>query len=435
MKNKLILLGFLVIINPILLNSQDIWVAYSQSIQLENYEGLQFRLQASVRTEIVEDSASARLFVRVDKENGVGFFDNMWLEPIRKKEWDTYAIQGVIDTGAYQIEFGAICQYNGKFFYDDFRIDIEIKKNQWKNIFLADFEKYTSENGHGFQKWERIPSENFSAEVYQDDTAKSGNCLQIVGNGVPNFGVNNEVGKFANVNGIQLYYEVYGNGQPLIVLHGNGGSIASASSHYPHFIDNNYKVVAVDSRAQGKSGDSETELTYDLLASDLNELLNQLNLDSVYIWGHSDGAIIGLVMALKYPKKVKKLVAFAPNIVADTTGIEPPIYRWIEKTALTSENHKERKLNTMMWKHPNIPFSELKRIQTEVLLMSGDRDFVPLTHTIRIFKSLPKANLCIIPGSTHGASLEKKELFLQIVDDFFEKPFNMPSTIQWYEDK
>lgn len=139
-------------------------------------------------------------------------------------------------------------------------------------------------------------------------------------------------------------------------------------------------------------------------------------------------------MELKYPNKIKKLVAFAPNIVADSTAIEPPIYRWIEKTALTSENHKEQKLANMMWKFPNIPFSELKKIQTEILLMSGDRDFVTLNHILEIFKHLPKVNLCIIPGATHGASWEKKELFLQLVDDFFDKPFSMPSTTQWYEE-
>ncbi|MCP3928726.1 MAG: alpha/beta hydrolase [Bacteroidetes bacterium] len=369
----------------------------------------------------------------MDKEKGNGFFENMWLKPIRNNEWDTYTIEGTIDTGAYQIAFGALCQYNGKFFYDDVKMDIETKENQWENIFSDDFEGNTHNFKQGIQRWRSGFNENYSAEIYKNDAAQGNECLLIIGEGVPNFGVNSKTGKFATVNGIQLYYEVYGTGQPLVILHGNGGSIMSATSHYPHFIDNNYKVIAIDSRAQGKSGDTEKELSYDLLASDINELLNQLNLDSVYLWGYSDGAIVGLVMALKYPEKIKKMVAFAPNIKADSTAIEPPIYRWIEKTALNSKSLKRRKLADMMWKHPNIPFSELNKIQSEIILLSGDRDFVTLRHTLEIFKNLPKVQLCIIPGSTHYAPWAKKELFLQIVDDFFEKPFHMPSTVQLIE--
>jgi len=72
-----------------------------------------------VRSEPQDDSASARLWVRADKKNGMGFFDNMWDKPIRNEEWKTYSIDGKIDTGAYQLAFGALCQYNGKFYYDD----------------------------------------------------------------------------------------------------------------------------------------------------------------------------------------------------------------------------------------------------------------------------------------------------------------------------
>lgn len=412
--------------------SQGNWVSYSQSLQIKKYHGLPFRLQASVRTEVEDDSASARLWVRVDGENGIGFFENMWLNPIRNNEWNTYSIEGTIDSSAYQIAFGALCQYNGKFYFDDFKIDIEIKKNQWETLLLTDFEESTPDFTQGIQVGENGFNDNFITEIHKD--VAQGNHLLIIGRGVSNFGINDEAGNFVNVNGIRLYYEVYGEGQPLIVLHGNGGSIGDATPHYSHFIEANYKVIAVDSRAQGSSGDSETELTYDLLASDINELLNELNLDSVFVWGHSDGAIIGIVMALNYPEKIKKLIAFAPNLKADSLAIEPPIYRWIETTAMTSTNQKERKLANMMWKYPNIQFKELQAIKCEVLLMTGDRDFVTLEHTLQIFKNLPKAQLCVIPGATHSAAWEKKTLFFQIIDHFLENSFAMPSTVQWYEE-
>jgi pimeloyl-ACP methyl ester carboxylesterase len=433
MKNKLTL--FLSLAFSFSLFAQENWVSYSQAIKTGGHEGRRFRLEASVRAEVEDDSASARLWARVDKPVGVGFFDNMWLKPVRNRDWKTYTIEGTIDTGAYQIAFGALCQYNGKFYYDDFKIQVEDGNGGWTTVFTENFEQGNS-LAQGIRRWEEMrygDQENYRAEVLPGEAPQGKQFLLVQGQGIPNYGINNKAGKYASVNGIQLYYEVYGEGQPLVVLHGNGGSMENGTSHYPHFLGKNYKLILVDSRAQGRSGDTDAELTYELLASDVNELLNQLDIDSTYIWGHSDGAILGLIIAKNYPDKVKKLVAFAANVVPDTTGIEAPIYQWIERQAKDAKTEKERKLATMMWKHPNIPFSELVKIQAEVLVMSGDRDFVPLAHTLEIFRHIPKAQLCVIPGSTHGAAWEKKELFQQLVDEFFEKPFAMPNTVDWFK--
>jgi pimeloyl-ACP methyl ester carboxylesterase len=434
MKNTFLTL----ILLPILFTTQaqDNWCSYSQTLKTDGMEGRRFRLEALVRTEIEDDSASARLWARVDKKVGQGgFFENMWFKPIRSKEWKTYSIEGKIDSGSYQLAFGALCQYNGKFYYDDFKIQLEDGKGDWATVFSEGFEN-DNPLTQGIGRWEEMKYGNreaYRAETTSINPAQGQRCLIIEGKGVPNFGINNKVGKYAEVNGIRLYYEVYGEGQPLVVLHGNGGDISGAASHYPYFLRKNYKVIAVDSRAQGKSGDTEAELTYELMASDVNELLNQLGIDSTYIWGQSDGAILGLIIAMNYPDKVKKLVAFAANIAPDTTGIEPPIFYWIEKESQSGKTAKERKLATLMWKHPNIPFSGLQKIQAEVLVMSGDRDFVPLAHTLEIFKHIPNSQLCVVPGATHGAAWEQKDLFLQLVTEFFEKPFAMPNTVDWFK--
>jgi len=418
------------------INAQQDCVAYYLKIEIKNYEGHRFRLSASVRAEIDNDSASARLWARVDKQVGYGFFENMWDKPIRNKEWKKYTMEGKIDSGAVMLAFGALCQYNGKFYYDDFKIEIETKNNHWEKIYDENFEKDTVGLEANRQKWYSwFNTENFKSEIYIDKNNEKGNCLLITGNGVPDFGMNKKAGKYADVNGIKLYYEIYGEGQPLVVLHGNGGSISDASPHYPYFIKKHYKIIAIDSRAQGRSGDTDAELTYEIMASDVNELFKQLNIDSVYLWGQSDGAILGLVIALKYPDKIKKLVAFAPNVVADTTGIEPPIYHYYEKDVLTNKNANQCKLETLLLKYPNIPLSDLKTIKCEVLMMAGDRDFIPLQHILDMYKNIPRSNLCIIPGATHGAAWEKQDLFLEIVTDFFDKPFAMPSTIDWYKDQ
>lgn len=436
MKSKLIF--FLFLLFSMTAFTQENWVSYSQDFKSAGYEGRKFRLSAYVRAEVEDDSASARLWARVDDESAYHYFyfDNMWDRPIRSREWSPFTIEGKIDSGAHKVAFGALCMYNGKFFYDDLELKVEDGKGGWATVFKEDFE-----NGNslvkGVRRWEENKygmAEAFRAETVGGNAPQGRRCLLIEGKNVPNYGMNKVAGRFAEVNGIRLYYEVYGEGQPLVVLHGNGGSIENATPHYPHFLEKKYQVIAVDSRAQGRSGDTDAELTYELMASDVNELLNQLGIDSAYIWGHSDGAILGLIIAKNYPKKVKKLVAFAANVVPDTTGIEPAIYRWIERQVKDAKTEKERKLARLMWKHPNIPFAELQKVQAEVLVVSGDRDFVPLAHTLQIYQHLPKAQLCVIPGATHGASWEKKDLFLQITDAFFEQKFAMPSTAEWFKE-
>lgn len=409
--------------------------AYGHSIEVKDYEGCFFRLIASVRTEIDDDSASAKFWARVETKSGTGFYDDMRNKPIRDKEWKTYTIEGKIDSGAINLFFGAVCQFNGRFYFDDYTIEIENPQNHWEKVFTDDFRNDTAGMELNSQRWWKSGNVNdFKAEIYNDERIEKDNCLLVTGKGVPIWGINSKAGKFANVNGIQLYYEMYGEGQPLVMLHGNNGSIGLAGPFYPYFIDKKYRVIAVDSRAHGKSGDSDAELTYDLMASDINELLDQLGIDSVYLFGHSDGAIIGLILAMKYPDKIKKLIAFGSNLVPDTTAVEPLLYQYGTRMVSTIEDPIARKRMTLALKYPNIPFSDLNTIQCEVLIMSGDRDFIRLSHTIRIFENIPKSNLCIIPGATHMAPWEKKDLFLKLVTDFFETPFRMPGSIDPFKD-
>lgn len=138
------------------------------------------------------------------------------------------------------------------------------------------------------------------------------------------YGDNTEAGHYAAVNGIKIHYEVYGNGEPLVLLHGNGGSIKSVREQIP-FFSKHFKVIAVDSRAQGKTNDDGDSLTYDLMAADLNGLLDYLKIDSARIIGYSDGGIIGLVTAFRYPKKVKMLATVSPNIRPDSAVLYPAV--------------------------------------------------------------------------------------------------------------
>ncbi len=410
-------------------SAQDNWVSYSKAVSTKGYEGHNFRLTAMIKSEPTDDSASARLWARVDKEKGLGFFDNMGNRPVRSKDWKTYSIEGKIDTAAYQLAFGALCEYNGKFYYDDLKLDIETSKGKWKNIFIENFENGNDTLEQGIQRWRSGFNKNYTAAI--TDADGKGKALLIEGRDVPNYGVNNKVGKFADVNGIKLYYEVYGQGAPLVVLHGNGGSIQSAGSFYPDLIKQ-YKVIAIDSRSQGRSTTTNEPLTYDIMASDVNALLEQLHIDSVFIWGQSDGAILALLLAKEYPKKVKRALAYSPNIQPDSLAVFPWAITAMHKIVAENHDPKQKALNQLMLDYPNIPYAELSKIKAPVMIMSGDRDVIRPEHILKMFQSIPNSQLCILPGATHGGAWEKKNLFLSIMNDFFNKPFEMPDTKNWF---
>ncbi|MFT3796356.1 alpha/beta fold hydrolase [Flavobacterium sp.] len=241
------------------------------------------------------------------------------------------------------------------------------------------------------------------------------------------YGDNPEAGHYATVNGIKMYYETYGEGKPLLLLHGNGGSIKGHTGRIEHF-KSKYKVIAVDSRAHGKTQDPGDTLTYEKMTADINALLDYLKIDSCYVWGQSDGGIIGLELAIDYPKKVKRLAVFGANVQPDSTAVFPELLRWVDKTLATAKNDNERRLLLLLKNHPHIEYAALAKIKVPVLVMSGDRDAIKLEHSIKIFQNIPKANLFIMPGATHFGSYEKTDLFFKVLDDFFTAPFSTKAT-------
>ena len=236
------------------------------------------------------------------------------------------------------------------------------------------------------------------------------------------YGSNSQAGHYASVNGIKLYYETYGNGKPLIMLHGNGGSINAFSKQIP-FFEKYYQVIAIDSRLQGKSGGSPDNISYDLMASDFCALLDQLHIESAYVLGWSDGGIDGIIMAMKCPEKVKKLAVSGANTVPDSTALSNADLMQMKDFVAhnTTAPKKDIALNKMMIDQPNIPFADLRQIHCPVLVMAGDHDMIKPEHTLKIFQSIPMALLCIFPDSNHGVCQQHPELFNETVLRFFTK--------------
>lgn len=243
------------------------------------------------------------------------------------------------------------------------------------------------------------------------------------------YGNNPEAGHYVNVRGIKIYYEIYGSGKPLLFLHGNGMSINSFSNQIPSFSDE-YKVIAVDSRAQGRSVDTGDSLSYEMMADDFNSLLDYLQLDSCYVLGWSDGAINALLLAIRHPEKVQKLAITGANLWPDSTAVEPSIYRWLinkvdslSKLPRTADTENRYKLMSMMLKEPHISVQQLKSVKCPALVIGGDHDALLPKHTVLIAESIPQSYLWILPHSGHATPVNYTKQFNETVLNFFKNPY------------
>ena len=244
-----------------------------------------------------------------------------------------------------------------------------------------------------------------------------------------NYGNNDKVGKYAKIRGINMYYETYGQGEPLLIIHGNGGSIANFMNQIP-FFSRSYKVILADSRAQGRSADAGDSLTYEMMADDLNALLDELHLDSCYVIGWSDGGINGLLLAMRHPEKVKKLAVTGANLWPDTTAVDPFVYAWaknysdsLKKITQTAQVKHDLKLAHLLSYEPHIAIAQLKKVQCPTLVIGGDHDVLLPKHTLLIAESIPRSYLWILPNSGHSTPVFYKDQFNEVVSDFFKKPY------------
>jgi pimeloyl-ACP methyl ester carboxylesterase len=249
----------------------------------------------------------------------------------------------------------------------------------------------------------------------------------------PKYGNNPQAGAFYNHDGVKVYYEIYGQGKPMVLLHGNGGSIGGRANLIPDFAAH-YQVIAFDSRCHGKTGCPTGYLTYDQMASDVNAVLNHLKIDSAYIWGHSDGGIVGLLMAINYPKKVKKLLASGANLRPDTTAIDPALVPILDKMWPLVKNDSIRsKQFKLLVDQPHIKTSDLKKIKADVMIMGGDRDAIRNEHLLEMHNNIPGSLLCILPGTTHFPYQDRTEWFMKILYDFFDNPPRRTTTAQLFK--
>ena len=252
------------------------------------------------------------------------------------------------------------------------------------------------------------------------------------------YGDNKDAGNYVILNDVRLYYEIYGNGTPLILLHGNGGNISYMEPQIDYF-RKQYKVIVPDCRGRGKSELGKTPLTYMQMTKDVAALMDYLKLDSAYIIGRSDGAIISLMMGIFYPEKAERIAAFAANLLPGKTALYPEFVEEVHKARLQAEEMNQKgdttqnwllvnELNSLMEFQPQISADDLGKIECPVLVMSCDRDIIREEHTLFIYQNIHKSNLCIFPGETHWMTKTNPELFNSTAAKFFSEPFKDEKT-------
>lgn len=244
------------------------------------------------------------------------------------------------------------------------------------------------------------------------------------------YGSNPAAGHTFTHDGVRLYYEVYGSGQPLLVIHPNGTSIAAMKPQIEYF-RKHYQVIAMDTRDHGKSADTTGSLTYEKMAGDLNALLDLLKVQQADVIGWSDGAIEALLLGIRYPAKVRKIAATGANLNPSSSALYPETIKLVKDILASvppADRNKpsvKRNIRTtqLMLDEPHIDVRALEAIKAPTLIMCADNDLIRLEHTVDMFNHIPNAQLAVFPGAVHSISYDDPALFNSTVERFFNTPF------------
>lgn len=217
------------------------------------------------------------------------------------------------------------------------------------------------------------------------------------------------------VNGLNMYYEVHGEGSPLLLLHGGGGSIPE---QWIPFFTPPFRVIAPEQMGHGRTADLvDRPFHYHDMAEDTVELMRRLGIESAVVVGYSDGGIIGLDMAIHHPERVTKLAVTGANARFDgytaenqefARSFDPLSEPVSEKYAQLSPDGAEHwpvvlgRLKPMWAAEPSFTNEELQSIDAPTLLVIGDRDIITPEHAVEMFRTIPGAQLCVVPNASHG---------------------------------
>jgi len=401
-----------------------------QAVNIEKYQGDSFILEGKIfyNNDINNNSWMVLSALFLD-ENGRGMKNMIHSEDAqiyyKKGEWSPYELRGKIIKNAKGIAVGISVAGRGTYYLDDFKlfvlkgknkIEVPLKNGGFEDASLTPWQAYAKDEGSKISISDAKPLSGKQSLLIDNSSA-------VI---KPGFGNNKEVGKFMNVNGVKLYYEVYGQGEPLLLIHGNNSSMASFDNQLK-ILSKKYQVIGLDSRGQGNSSSNDIKLTYELMADDVNAFLDQMNLKSVNILGWSDGGNIAIILGMEHPDKIKKMAIMGAVLYNNETSVDPKINKILNqqvkemKARGVAENNMDYRLKMLLLTEPKINPDDLKKIQAPTLVMAGEHDVMPENHTKLIADKIPNGKMLIFKGGDHDAPKNMTEKFNKAILEFFEK--------------
>lgn len=412
------------------LNSYAQFFEMAQYVNIEKYQGKNFIIEGKIyyKNEITNESwvvLSARNVNAENKQIKETIYNDNASDYYKKGEWSNYELSGKIEKKAKYLGVGYAIAGNGSFYLDDLKLFVKDGKNKIEiplndSGFESDSLKY----------WQISELDKKTKLTLTTDKFFSGKQSLFVDNSnvkvAPILGNNEELGKYIDVNGVKLYYEIYGKGEPLLLIHGNNTSMAIFKNQLD-VLSKKYMVIGLDSRGQGKSTGNDTKLTYELMADDVNTFLDKMNLKNVDILGWSDGGNIAVILAMDHPDKVNKMAIMGTVLYNDDTSVKPEINKLIHKQLKDwdekgiSKNSMDYRLKMLLLTEPHINPDSLEKIKAPTLVMAGEFDIVKEKHTELIADKIPNSTLVIFKGADHEAPQKIPQLFNETVLNFFEK--------------
>jgi pimeloyl-ACP methyl ester carboxylesterase len=236
------------------------------------------------------------------------------------------------------------------------------------------------------------------------------------------------VGQYTEVAGLRTWYEELGSGDPLLLMHGGLWDSSAFAPNAPELAES-FHVYMPERRGHGHTPDADGPITYAGMAEDTIAFLETVVGGPAHLVGHSDGANVALLAALRRPDLVRRLVLISGNfhhdgLVPDGIEIEQ-VAGYIEDAyAQVSPDGREHfpvfvaKIARMVAEEPTLTTSDLAQVRSRTLVMAGDDDAIKISHTVALYESIPDAELAIVPGTSHALTLEKPSLVNRLILDF-----------------
>ena len=264
-------------------------------------------------------------------------------------------------------------------------------------------------------------------------------------------------GQYVNVNGLKMYYEIHGEGQPLVLLHGAFSAIGTSFGKLLPELAKSRQVIAFELQGHGHTADIDRPLNYEQMADDTVAALQQLGIKQADFFGYSMGSAVALQVAIRHPEVVRKLVfasvsykldGLHPGLMEGLAQITPDMMvgsPWHEEYKQIAPNPDDfdtlfTKVMQLDQELEDIPDEVIAAIKSPALLIIGDSDIIRPEHAVEMFRlfgggimgdtpaGLPNSQLAILPGTSHVTLVERTDLLLSIILPFLEAP--MPQFIQ-----